>query len=56
MYAPDIPGRIIAVIPKKPVINTYQGDTVWMELGAIFVIWYEIKIPIKSEKKEIVFF
>ena len=27
-----------------------------MELGAIFVIWYEIKIPNKSEKKEIVFF
>ena len=27
-----------------------------MELGAIFVIWYERKIPIKSEKKEIVFF
>ena len=27
-----------------------------MELGAIFVIWYEITIPIKSEKKEIVFF
>ena len=56
MYAPDNPGRIIAEIPKKPAKNIYHSDSTSMGFGLIFDIWYEIRIPIKSEINENVFF
>ena len=56
MYAPDTPGRIIAEIPKKPAMNRYHSEATLMGFGLIFDIWYEIRIPIKSEINENVFF
>ena len=56
MYAPDTPGRIIAEIPKKPAMNMYHSEATLMGFGLIFDIWYEIRIPIKSEINENVFF